>query len=444
MSEPLDHAQAAVRAALAAGASDAEAGFSEVRRFHAEARAESVTKLERSTSRQLAVRVFAGTRRAAFSTTDFSPEALGMLAARAVAAARSVGEDPFAGLPDAPAAIATGDLGIYDAGVAARADADKLDDVLAMERDVRAYDPRIDNSQGSNVYDATATTALANSRGFAGQFKSSSVTRSTSPVAQDGAAKRTASYGTARRGYAGLESAGDVARKAGERVIARCGARKPPTMRVPIILERDVAGAFLSELFAATSAANVATGNSYLAGRLGERIGSAQVTIVDDGTLFAGMGSAPFDAEGVPMQATVVFDRGVLSSFLYDTYYARKLGAASTGNAAGGSIGPTNFTLAPGTGSLDDLIAATPRGILILDTIGFATEYVTGTYSRGAAGLYIEGGEVAYPVEEFTIAGNVRDMLAAVDAVAGDLVLDGPVSSPSFRIAEMTVSGVQA
>ena len=338
--------------------------------------------------------------------------------------------------------MVAGDLGNYDAGVAARADADKLDDVLAMERDVRAYDPRIDNSQGSNVYDATATTALANSRGFAGQFKSSSVTRSTSPVAQDGAAKRTASYGTARRGYAGLESAGDrraqgwgTRHRSLRRAQTADDARPdhPGARRCRGLFERIVRRGERRERRDRKLLSRRAPRRAHRQRPGYHRRRRHAVRRHGQRAVRRGGGS---DA------ATVVFDRGVLRSFLYDTYYARKLGAASTGNAAGGSIGPTNFTLAPGTGSLDDLIAATPRGILILDTIGFATEYVTGTYSRGAAGLYIEGGEVAYPVEEFTIAGNVRDMLAAVDAVAGDLVLDGPVSSPSFRIAEMTVSGV--
>jgi PmbA protein len=219
------------------------------------------------------------------------------------------------------------------------------------------------------------------------------------------------------------------------------GARKPPTMRCPVIFERDVASAVLTDLFAAVSAANVATGNSFLAGKVGERIGSALATIVDDGRRPGGLGSSPFDAEGVATRRTVVFERGVLRTFLYDSYYGRRLGAASTGNAAGGAIGPNNFYLEPGADSLQALIAATPRGVLVLDTIGFSTESVTGTYSRGARGYLIEGGEVAHALEEFTIAGNLPEMLAGIDRVASDLVFDQPIVGPSFRVAEMTVSG---
>jgi PmbA protein len=137
----------------------------------------------------------------------------------------------------------------------------------------------------------------------------------------------------------------------------------------------------------------------------------------------------------------VVFERGLLRTFLYDSYYARRLGAKSTGNAAGGGIGPNNFYLEPGERSLAELIAATPRGVLVLDTIGFSTESVTGSYSRGARGFLIENGELAHPIDEFTIAGNLATMLGSIDAVASDLRFDSSIVSPSFRVAEMTISG---
>jgi PmbA protein len=194
-------------------------------------------------------------------------------------------------------------------------------------------------------------------------------------------------------------------------------------------------------VFAAINAANVAIGNSFLLGRVGERVGSDLVTIVDDGLLPRGLGTSPFDAEGVPTRKTVVFDRGTLRTFLYDTYYGRKLGATTTANSSGNGIGPNNFYLVPGDRTLEELIAATPRGVLVMDTIGFATESVTGTYSRGARGFMIENGEVAYPIDEFTIAGNLSAMLAAVDAVANDLRFDAAIVAPSFRVAEMTISG---
>jgi len=284
-------------------------------------------------------------------------------------------------------------LGMYAADVRERPNEAKIDDALGLEALARAYDPRIVNSGGSHVVDVVATIALANSNGFHGTYRSTQVTRDSAPIAQDGASKRSAHYGSAARGYASVEAVDAIARTAARRAVDMCGARKPQTMRCSVIFERDIAALVLSDVFSALNAANVAVGNSFLIGKVGHKIGSDLVTIFDDGTLVGGLGSAPFDSEGMPTRRTVVFRDGVLETFLYDTYYGRKLGAASTGNASSGGIGPTNFYLQVGPTSLAALIASTARGVLIVDTIGFSTESVTGTYSRGARGFMIENGE---------------------------------------------------
>ena len=225
------------------------------------------------------------------------------------------------------------------------------------------------------------------------------------------------------------------------RALATIGARKPVTMRVPVIFERDVASAVLGDVFAACSTPNVVSGNSWLADRRGSRIGSPLVTIVDDGRLAAGLGTSPFDAEGTPTRKTVVVRGGVLEAFLSDVYWGRRAGVPTTGNAAGGGVAPNNLFLMPGTGTLDELVASTERGVLVLDTIGFATEHASGTYSRGARGIYIEEGEPRYAIDQFTISSTFGEMLAGIDAIAGDLRFDGSIVSPSFRIAEMQISG---
>ena len=440
--EALALATLAVDAALAAGASAAEATLGIADRFSAEARGAELTKLEQSRSRALSLRTFVGLRRASMSTTDLTPEGIRALSHRIVAAAAFVGEDPNAGLPETTAAASDdAALGMVQTDVAARDPQAKVDDALGLERAIRAIDPRIDNSRGSHSSDTVATIALANSHGFRGTYRSTSASRSTAPIANDNGEKRIAHYGSAARGYVGLESIDAVARQAVRRALAICGARKPSTMTVPVIFERDVAASVLSDLFAAVNAASIAVGNSYLTDAIGESVGSPLVTIVDDGQLSGALGTSPFDAEGTPTRRTVVFERGVLKTFLYDTYYARRLGAATTANASGGGIGPNNFYLQAGSGTLEELIAATPRGVLVLDTIGFATEYASGTYSRGARGLWIEKGEIAYAIDEFTISSTFRTMLAGIDAVASDLRFDGSIVSPSFRIGEMTVSG---
>ena len=442
MTQALDHAQFAVDAAMRAGATQAEATVSVNDRFSAEAREKTITKLEQSTGRSLHVRVFVDGRKATLATSDFERGALASAIEIAVSQARHVAFDPYAMLPDAPASgNAHGDLALFSEDVSSRDAQTKINEALDLEARIRAADARITNTNGAHVGDTASTTALVNSSGFAGAYRSTRVHRSVSPVALDGEIKRMGAYGTAARRLSDMEGTADVARKAVERTVGMFGARKPQTMQVPVIFERDVAASVLSDLFAALNAANVSVGNSWLTERIGGKIGSDLVTIVDDGTLPGLLGTSPFDGEGMLTQRTVVFERGILRTFLYDTYYARKLGAQSTGNGSGGGVGPNNFYLEAGSCSLEALIAQTARGILVTDTIGFATEYASGTYSRGARGFYIENGEIAYPVEEFTIAGTFGEMLAGIDAVADDLRFDAGVVSPSFRVAEMTVSG---
>ncbi|HEY2474051.1 MAG TPA: TldD/PmbA family protein [Candidatus Cybelea sp.] len=430
----------ALKLAEAAGAASAEASVSVARRFHAEARESAVSKLEGSTGKSLFMRIFYEGRKATLSTSDFSPDALRDAIRRAVAQAAHVAADEFAGLPET-AAPNNVDLALFDARIAERDGGDKVDDAIKLERLIREADTRVVNSSGSNYSDAVAVTAIANTSGFAGAYAWTRAGRSTGPVALDGGVKRIAHYGTAGRYLGELEPPAAVATTAVRRAVDLFGARKPQTMRVPVIFERDVAAQFLDDIFAAVSAGNVAINNSWLTGRVGSRIGSDLVTIVDDGKLAGKLGSSPFDGEGVPTQRTPVLENGVLRTFLYDTYYARKLGTTSTGNSTGGGIGPNNFYLEPGTLSLPELIAATPLGVLVLDTIGFATEHASGTYSRGARGFFIENGELAYPIDEFTVAGQYTEMLERVDAVANDLRWDAAVVSPSFRIADLTVSG---
>lgn len=442
MDELLGVARQAVQLALESGATEAEATAAVSQRFATEARDTTISKLEQSTGRSLGVRVFIDGAKSSLATSDLSADGLRAMVREAVGTARFVERDSLGGLPDdfgKPGPVES--LEIYFDDVLAREAEEKIAEVRTLEELIRAYDPRIDNSSGSRVSDAVASIAFANSRGFEGSYRSSSAVRMTNPVARDGDDKRNAAYGSAARTYADLESTLEVATEAARRAIGMCGARKPPTTRLPVIFERDVAAAVLGDIFTALNAANVAVGNSFLIGRVGERIGSEAVTLIDDGRIPRALGTAPFDAEGVATRRTIVFERGTLRTYLYDTYYGRKLGAASTGNAAHGGIGPSNFYLEAGEKSLEELIASTRRGVFVLDTIGFSSESVSGAYSRGARGMMIEDGELAYPIDEFTISGKLPDMLAAIDAVANDLRFDGSITSPSFRIAEMTISG---
>ena len=447
MADPRDEALALAESAVAllaaAGATDADASVSVADRFACEARNDEITKLERSRGRTLHVRAFVGSRRSTLVTTDLSHDGIALLARRVVAAAAFVGEDEYAGLPDGaePDGVCDHDLLTVADDVAERPDEAKIEEALAMERAVRQADARIANSDGSRVRDSLASLALANTRGFRGVTQGSQVVRSAAPVALDGDDKRIGHYGTSARGWSTAESAQAVALHAVHRALALVGARKPATMRTAVIFERDVAAAVLGDVFSALNAANVVAANSWLADRVGQRVGNERVTIVDDGRLRGGLGSAPFDGEGVPTRETVAIRGGVLESYLSDTYWGRRLGMGSTGNASGGGVSANNLYLVPGTGTLDELVASTERGVLVLDTIGFATEHASGTYSRGARGIYIEDGKPMYAIDEFTIASTFQDMLAGIDGIAGDLRFDSTIVSPSFRVAEMTISG---
>jgi len=440
----LDYARAAVAFALEAGASQAQARVVSSRRCAVQARDRTLTSLERSSGATLRLRIFCDGRTATLSTTPMSRDDLRSLVAAAVESAGHVERDPHAGLPD-PSDLASPDdrpdLALVDAAMRDRSDGERIEEALEMERTAREADPRIVNSEGSRYDDAFSIIALADSHGFTGAYEGTRAHRSCSPVALDGSLKRLSHYGTAGRRLSEMESAESVARTAARRAVEMCGARRPPSGRFPVVFERDVAASLLSELFAAVNAANVARGDSWLIGKLGERVGSSSFTVIDDGRIAGAPGSAPFDAEGVATRRTVVLDRGVLQTYLYDTYYARKLGARSTGNASGDGVAPTTFLVSPGEGSLETIVRATRRGLLVFDLIGFSTEHASGLYSRGASGFWIEDGEVAYPVDGCTIAGMLPEMFANVDAVAADLRIDGSIVSPSLRIAEMIVSG---
>ncbi|MBC5829693.1 MAG: TldD/PmbA family protein [Candidatus Eremiobacteraeota bacterium] len=439
--DPIEFVTHVVKRALKAGATQAEAALTISQRFNVEARGQTITKLEQSTGNSLALRVFVDERKATLHTSDFQSQSLEDSIIRLLAGAAYVGPDRYARLPDSLQPATDVDLHIFAADVVERDAKIKIREAQELEAATRACDARIDNSNGARCADAVVTSALANSLGFAGSYRGTRVSRGVSPVASDGNSKRTASYGTAGRSLCAMESVQTVAETAARRTVELFGARKPQTMRVPVIFERDVAAAVLTDIFSALSGANVAVGNSFLGGKIGGRIGSDVVTIVDDGRLSGGMGTVPYDGEGVATRRTVHLERGFLRSYALDTYYGRKLALPSTGNSVGGGIGPNNFYLQAGRSTLEELVASTPRGVLVMDTIGFATEYASGTYSRGARGFAIEDGELAYPIEEFTIAGTFPAMLDGIDAVANDLRFDSTVVSPSFRVAEMTVSG---
>jgi len=440
-------ASKAVRLALDRGASDAECTLSEGEEFSASVRMRSLETLKDAGSRGAGLRVLLGRQVGSSYTSDLSSEGLRKLVDSALEIAAISTEDPHAGLPD-PSELGSlaGDLQLYSDDVSRVDTQQRIDQALEAEDAALSADPRITNSEGASFDAYNGARAFANSRGFVGSYRMSSCSLSATPVARQGESMERDYWYSYARSYAKLESPASIGRRAAERALRRLGSRKVPTQKVPVIFDQLTARSLLSNIFEAVDGESIYRKASFLAGKLGERIASENVTIIDDSTIPGLFGTSPFDDEGVPTRRTVVIDRGVLSSYLLNTYTARKLGLRTTGNAARGitgnaSVGHGNLFLQKGERSPQEIIRGIGKGLYVTELIGSGVNTVTGDYSRGAAGLWIENGELAYPVSEITIASTLQQMLMDITSIGSDLEFRGSVASPTLMIGEMTISG---
>jgi PmbA protein len=433
--------------AKAKGATEADLLILEDESFSAQVRLREVDTVKSAQGKRLGLRVCRGRRTATTATSDFSPDSLTRLLDETLAMAGATAEDPCAGLP-APGECAgpLPELELWDGEAAALPVADRIALAARAEAAALDADPRITNSDGAEYGSDQARLLLANSHGFCGEYRRSSVGLSVTPVATgDGQMQRDGWYTVARRPGA-LEAPDAVGREAARRALRRLGARKVSTRRVPVVFDPDMAAGLLRTLGSAVSGSAIYRDASFLAGKLGEQIASPALTLVDDGRMAGGLGSRPFDGEGVPTRRTVVVREGRLVSYLLDSYTARKLRLASTGNATRGfsqppTVGTTNFYALPGRHTPEEIIRTVRQGLYVTELIGFGVNLVTGDYSRGAVGLWIENGELTFPVEEVTVAGNLGTMLRQVEMVGSDLAWRGTTAAPTLKIAEMTVAG---
>nr|MBI3612039.1 TldD/PmbA family protein [Nitrospirota bacterium] len=429
------------------GATQADVVVADGDTFSVQVRLSAVDRLTKAREKRLGLRVFIGNRSATASTSDFSPESLERLVSDTCALASAVAADDVSGLPDALAmAKDLPDLDLYDPTVLSTDTQIEL--AKRAEASALAMDPRITNSEGADFNSASGRVVLGNSHGFLGDYRSSTFSVSVSPVATDAASggMQRESWYAVQRKYAKLDSPESVGQEAARRTIRRLGARKVPTTKAPVVFDQEMAGSLLGHLCSAASGYALYKGASFLIGQLGQKLAPDFVTVYDDGLMPGGLGSRPFDGEGLATRKTTVMEKGRLASYLLDSYSGRKLGLASTGNASRGvgespSVGPTNFYLVPGSKSPTDIIGSVKNGLYITELIGFGVNMVTGDYSRGAAGFWIENGELAYPVEEITIAGNLKRMFADIELVGSDLEFRGRIASPTVKISEMTIAG---
>lgn len=433
--------------ARAKGAAGGDVIMAESDSFFVSVRLGEVEKISQAQEKRLGLRLFFGKSSASASTSDISRTSMERLIEVTCAMARATARDEYSGLPEREKlATFVPDLDLCD--VAARSLSVEERTRLALEAEKAALDcdPRITNSEGAEFSNQFGRLIYANSHDFAGEYQGSSFSVSVIPVAAiDGSMQRDYWYSSQRK-FSRLDSPESVGRKAAERAVRRLGARKVKTREVPVIFEPETAASLLRQLSAALSGYSLYKSASFLTGQLGRRIASEQVSVIDDGAIPGGLGSKPFDAEGLATRKKTIVEKGVLQSYLLDTYSGRKLGLPSTGNASRSvgeppGVAPTNFYLAPGPHRPEDILASVREGFYVTELIGFGVNLVTGDYSRGAVGLWIDRGELAYPVEEVTIAGNLKEMLQNIEMVGNDLEMRDRISAPTVKISRLTVAG---
>ena len=426
-------AQDLVRRAMAGGASAAEAVVREGDEFSTVVRLGQVETLKESGSRAIGVRVFFGKRSASTYSSDFSRAGLDRMLGSALQLAKITSEDPFGGIPEAnQLGSLSGDLDLYHEDVYSLPGTERIEYARRAEKAALDFDPRIKNSEGGSFDAATGRKVLANSHGFVGEYRRSYCSVAAVPIAQDdkGAMQRDYWFSVARN-LGRLEPPEQVGRIAAQRTIRRLGSRKAKTSQVPVIFDPMVAASILEHIFEGVNGDSVYRGASFLAGKLGQK---------------GGFGTSPFDGEGIPTRRKLVIENGVLKSYLLNTYTAKKLGLQTTANASRGlagtpGIGPGNYFLQPGQKTPKQILADVKEGLYVTEFLGHGANLVTGDYSRGASGLWISGGELTYPVEEITVAGNLKDMFLHISEIGNDLEFRGSVASPTIRIDGLTVGG---
>lgn len=442
-----DLAAALLDRARRLGATEADVMAVEGTTFSTRVRLGDVDKLEQARERRLGLRMIVDHRTAVSSTADLSRSSLDHLVDETYARAVLTAQDPHAGLPPKGAGIRQApDLDLVDEGYGDPPAEDKIALAQAAEAAALGADPRITNSEGGEFDHSRTDIVYADTNGVYGRYRTSSFSLSVVAIAsRDGAMQRDYWYSTHRK-FRHLDPPEVIGKVAAQRALARLGAKKIPTQEAPVVFGPQMAARLIGAVASAVSGYALYKGASFLAGALEKPIASPLVTIIDDGTIPMGLGSKPFDGEGLPTRRTTVVDAGVLKSYLLDTYSGKKLGLAPTGNAARGlgdppSVAPTNYFLVAGKTAPQDIIGSVARGLYVTELIGFGVNTVTGDYSQGAAGMWIEDGRPAYPVEEITIAGNLKDILHQIDMVGSDLEFRNRISAPTLRVASMTIAG---
>jgi PmbA protein len=434
-------AESLVERGIAAGATAADALYAGDRSSGVQARLGKLEDVSRSEGEQIGLRLFDGARSATVASSDMSNEALGILVERCLAMAREAPEDPYAGL--APEPLLSRDPPDIDGYDPREPDPEDLR-ARALEAESAALAVSgVTNSSGASASASASTIALATSGGFSGAYRASGHSCSAAVIAGEGASMQRDHAWHSARFLEDLDSAESVGRKAGERAVARLEPKRPKPGRYPVIFDRRVSSTLLGHFAGAISGSSIARKTSFLQDKLGAAVFANRVTIVDEPLRARGLRSRPFDAEGVRVARRELVSKGMLNSWIAESASARQLGIEPTGHASravGGAPGasPSNLYMESGVRTAEDLLAAFPEAVLIIELIGQGVNGVTGDYSRGAVGFMVRSGEIAEPVSEITIASNLIDMFAMLEP-ANDLEFRRGVDAPTILVPERTV-----
>jgi PmbA protein len=433
--------------ATKAGADGAEVFVRNGREFECTVRQSDVEVLKDAGYRSLSLRVLQGGRAVATGSSDLSSEGLDRLVKESMDLVGLTDPDDSNVLPD-PALLAkeTLDLDLYDQAAADRPTEEKLEAARTAEKVAMGSDERITASGGASYGSMIDTVAFGTSAGFIGGWRGTYDALSVEVIADDeGGKKRNGWWYTQSRFLDGLQSPETVGEVAARRAVERLGARKVPTQRAAIIFDPIPGAMILRDLFTVLNGTSWYKRRSYLAGKLGETVANSAVTVVDDPLIKRGPGSRPFDGEGLPTRRNVLVDKGVLKTVLTSTYSARKADLEPTGSASGGGATPgetpSNLYMEAGDISRDDLIKGVGKGLLVTDLMGFGFNPVTGDFSRGCGGFWVEDGQIVHPVAEVTISASFPEVLGGISRIADDLTHERSVTSPTFLVDGMTIAG---
>ncbi len=437
-------AEKLVKKCLKKGADEAEVYIENGRNLRIGVRNGEVETVQEAASYGVGFRVFIKGRMAFSSSNDLGEKALDDALGRAIEFAGATTPDPANVLPDDRGI--TNVEGLYDPQISQVPMEEKIE--LAKKAESLAMkDPRITKSAGASYSEGEEEIFIANSNGLVKSYKASGCGYGVYVVAEKGDQKSSGGESCQRRYYGDLQPAEEIAAKAARDAYSMLDPRPVNTQKTAVIFDRDVAYALLGGILAAVNGERVLQGASFLGKRMGQKIASELVTLIDDGAREKGLGSKPFDGEGVPTQKKVIVDKGFLRGFMYNTIVAKRAGVQSTGNASRGrfsslpGIGPHNFYMVTGEASPGDIIEATRVGFLVKEVTGYGINPVNGNFSGGAAGFWIEDGAIAYPVRGLTIAGTADEMLNGIDMLANDLDLNRTLTAPTFRIKLLQIGG---